>query len=81
MSTNKQSWPEHRIKVTHQLIVSAVGGAIACSNSNLKVTNSIFKKNRALQVTTPGRGGGGAISMHSAVQSTQTILFSAQCLS
>ena len=40
--------------------IGASGGAIA-TNSNLNVFDSIFKNNKAIQVTTSGDGGGGAI--------------------
>ena len=39
---------------------NAQGGAIS-AESKFKVFNSIFKKNKAIQVTTSGFGGGGAI--------------------
>ena len=38
------------------------GGAIR-TNSDLKVFDSIFKKNRAIQITPTTFGGGGAISL------------------
>jgi len=49
--------------VTTNAASDASGGAIA-TNSNLKVFDSIFKKNKAIRVdTTSGFGGGGAISL------------------
>ena len=41
--------------------VGAFGGAIGLVDVKLMVVDSIFKKNKAIQVTTSGFGGGGAI--------------------
>ena len=52
----------NNVAETTAAFLNAIGGAIASTGSNLKVIDSIFKKNKALQVdTSTGSGGGGAI--------------------